>query len=117
MEIVQSKSFIDDQEITIYIEMDKPPVEKGFYDDIEDRGEIIEKVKKTARDFFGEGMTLVRNCAKKAVEGVQKMDDKFRPEELELKVGINLDSEVGAVIAKASTGGQIEVTMKWKPRG
>jgi hypothetical protein len=45
------------------------------------------------------------------------MDEATRPEELEVKIAIKLDSEVGAVIAKASTGAQIEVTMKWKPRG
>jgi Trypsin-co-occurring domain 1 len=118
MAIVQSTSVVDDQEVTIYIEVDKPSLERDRYDDDQPRGpEILEKVVATARDVFGEGMALVRNCAKKAVDGVNKMDETFRPEEFELKLSIKLDSEVGAVIAKASTGGQLEVTMKWKPRG
>ena len=117
MAIVQSKSEIDNQEVTLYIEMEKPPVAKGPYDQDQLRSGPLDKVAETARDVFGEGMSLIRNCARKAVEGVEKMDDAFRPEELELKIGVNLDSEVGAVIAKASAGAQIEVTMKWKPRG
>jgi hypothetical protein len=32
------------------------------------------------------------------------------------KLAISLDSEVGAFVAKASAGAQMEVTMKWKPR-
>jgi hypothetical protein len=75
------------------------------------------RVVAAARDVFGEAMKLTRSCAKRVVESVKQMDEATRPEELEVKIAIKLDSEVGAVIAKASTGAQIEVTMKWKPRG
>lgn len=117
MAIVQSTSVIDGQEITIYVEVDEAPILKGRFDEDQTRGELITKVVETAYDVFGEGMVLVRNCARKAVEGVKKMDETFRPEEFELKLAIKFDSEVGAVIAKASSGAQLEVTMRWKPRG
>jgi hypothetical protein len=41
------------------------------------------------------------------------MDDALRPLEFSVQLAIKLDSEVGAVIAKASAGAQLQVTMKW----
>jgi hypothetical protein len=36
------------------------------------------------------------------------------PEEIVLELGITLDAELGAVLAKAKGGAQLKVTLKWR---
>jgi hypothetical protein len=115
MPIISNTENIDGDEVTILVEVDKAPSRKSPYDEPH-RGSPGEQVIESARDVFDDGIALARACAKKAVSGMQLLDDKFRPEEFELKLAISLDSEVGAFVAKASAGAQMEVTMKWKPR-
>lgn len=115
MPIISSTETIDGNDVTILVEVDKVPSKKGPYDELH-RGRSPSDIVESARDVFDDGISLARACAKKAVNGMQLLDDKFRPEEFELKLAISLDSEVGAFIAKASAGAQMEVTMKWKPR-
>ena len=112
MAIVKSTSQINGQEVDIYIEVDREPsVETPFKDTREGRGE---KAAKAVGDLFGQGLALSRKCAAQVIESVQQMSDEIKPNEFEVQLAIKLDSEVGALIAKATTGGQIQVTMKWK---
>lgn len=115
MHIIESKQKINNEEVAIYIEVDNLPFVKSPYENVRG-GEATKEVITAAGDLFGDAMKLTRNCAKQIVDSVKKMDEAIRPEEFEVKLAIKLDAEVGAVIAKASTGAQIEVTMKWKPR-
>ena len=115
MPIVKSFSVIDGQEVGIYIEVDKLPSEESSYGDT--RGGEGVSIPEGAQGMFEQGLELSRHCAQQAVEGMQKLDHAFRPEEFEIKLAIKLDSEVGAILAKVSAGAQMEVTMKWKPRG
>jgi Trypsin-co-occurring domain 1 len=114
MPIIESKDTVNGEEISIYIEVDNLPTKKSPYEDT--RSIDTAKIVDATRDAFGEAMKLTRGCAKRVVDSVQKMEKSIRPEEFEVKLSIKLDSEVGAVIAKASAGTQIEVTMKWKPQ-
>jgi hypothetical protein len=115
MPVVKSISTVGGQEIAIYIEVDKLPEADSPYG--ETRGDVLEQVTEAARDMFQDGIALAHTCAQQAVAGIKKMDETFRPEEFEVKLAIKLDSEVGAILAKVSAGAQMEVTMKWKPRG
>ena len=112
--IKSSTETIQNQEVSILIEVDKDPPKPSPYG--ETRAISPEEIMETAKDVFDDGIALARACAKKAVTGIKMLDEAFRPEEFELKLAIKIDSEVGAVIAKASAGAQLEVTMKWKPR-
>ncbi|MBN3945106.1 MAG: hypothetical protein HWQ38_00855 [Nostoc sp. NMS7] len=114
MAIIKSQDSVNGEEVTIYIEVDKISIVSDEYGEL--RGIDTFKVVDKVRDVFGEAMRLTRDCAKRVVQSVEQMDKATRPEEFEIKLAIKLDSEVGAVIAKASTGAQIEVTMKWKPK-
>ncbi|BAZ21100.1 hypothetical protein NIES4073_19780 [Kalymmatonema gypsitolerans NIES-4073] len=114
MQIIRNEDSINGEEVIIYIEVDEIPAANDDYGDL--RSINASKVVEAARDVFGEAMKLTRDCAKRVVQSVQQMEQSVRPEEFELKLAIKLDSEVGAVIAKASTGAQLEVTMKWKPK-
>ncbi len=115
MPIVESISTIDGEEVAIFLEVDDIPAVKNPYEDL--RSVDTTAIVVTVRDVFGEAMKLTRNCAKRVVENIKQMDEAIRPEEFEVKLSIKLDSEVGAFIAKASAGSQVEVTMKWIKRG
>ncbi|NEQ46974.1 MAG: hypothetical protein F6K00_26900 [Leptolyngbya sp. SIOISBB] len=116
MPIIRSTETIDGDEVTILVEVDKAPPKPSPYDEPHRGNDRSNKVIESARDVFDDGISLARACAKKAVNGINLLDDKFRPEEFELTLAISLDSEMGAFIAKASAGAQMEVTMRWKPR-
>ncbi|NMG18976.1 CU044_2847 family protein [Brasilonema bromeliae] len=115
MPIIESKDVVNGEEVVIYIEVDNIPPSRSPYENV--RGVDTARVVAAARDVFGEAMQLTRSCAKRVVESVKQMEKETRPNELEVKLAIKLDSEVGAVIAKVNTGAQIEVTMKWKSTG
>ncbi len=115
MPIVKDETVINGEDVTIYIEVDNLPPTKSPYDNTRS-GEAAEKVLADVGDVFGEAMKLTRNCAKRVVDSIKQMDEAIRPEEFEVKLAVKLDSQVGAVIAKASAGAQMEVTLKWKPR-
>lgn len=114
MPLAKSTETLNGQDIVFLVEVDTEPKEESPYQDT--RATPLQTVKEATKDMMDDGMTLARNCAKKAVAGINALDDKFRPEEFELKIAIKLDSEMGAILAKASAGAQLEVTMKWKPR-
>lgn len=111
MVIVKSTSQIDGQEVDIYIEVEREPSAKTPFEDT--RESMGEKAAKAVGDLFGQGLALSRKCAAQVMENVQQMSDEIKPNEFEVQLAIKLDSEMGAVIAKATTGGQIQVTMKW----
>lgn len=113
MHIVETKQIVDGEEVTIYIEVDNLPTTEDPYGDT--RG-AKDQVVNAARDMLGDAMQLTHSCAQRVVKSVKAMDKAIRPEEFEVKLAIKLDSELGAFVAKASSGAQIEVAMKWKPR-
>lgn len=111
MPIIESKETIEGQEVSIYIETDEVPVAKGPYDNT--RG-ATSKIITGINEALGDGLNLTRKCAARAVEALKAMDDAMRPDEFTVQLAIKLDSEIGAaVIAKASAGAQLQVTMKW----
>lgn len=112
MPIIKNMETIGDQEVAILIEVEQAPEPESIYGDL--RGDGAEQVISAVRDVFGDGMELARSCAIRVVDSVAKMEERVRPNEFELQIGIELNSEVGAILAKASAGAQLQVTMKWK---
>ncbi len=100
----------------IYVEVDqaRDVDPASIYAEIETRAEPAQKVITLARDVFGEGVELARSCAARVAQGLANLPDAMRPDEFELQLAIKLDSEVGAVIAKARAGAQLQVSMRWK---
>ncbi|MDF5711353.1 MAG: CU044_2847 family protein [Nostoc sp. S4] len=120
MPIIKSTSLVEGQLVDIYIEVDRQPevdVYNGYdpYENTRDgAAQKAAKVVQDVGDAFGDGITLARQCAAKAIQNFQQMHNNTKPDELELQLGIKVGSEVGAIIAKASGEAQIQVTMKWK---
>jgi hypothetical protein len=114
MAIVKSVSEINGQEIDIYIEVDKEPTTSSS--ELTFRGEETpsKKTTKAVGDLIGQGLALSRQCAAQVMDSVSQMSDSIKPNEFEVQLAIKFDSEMGAFIAKASAGAQMQVTMKWK---
>jgi Trypsin-co-occurring domain 1 len=58
-------------------------------------------------------MTLVRYCASRVAETLDKVAEVRPPTEFEVQLSIKLDAELGAILAKASAEAQLQVTMRW----
>lgn len=111
MPIIKSKERIGNQTVEIYVEVDSVAIAKNVSDENMRGG--VDKVLKTAKDVFGSGLQLASNCAMRVVESINKMEKKVRPAEFQVQLSIKLDSEVGAILARASAGAQMQVSMKW----
>lgn len=58
-------------------------------------------------------MELAHSCAIRVVDTMQKIDKTIRPHEFEVQMAIQLNTEVGAVLAKMGSAAQLLVTMRW----
>ena len=119
MPIIKSTQVIDDQEVSIYIEVDHEPKSQASSGAVMRGGRsgtaAAKRVIESAEDLFGDGLKLAENCAAKVVDSIDSMNEKIRPEQVEVQLAIKLDSEVGAVLVKASAGAQMQITLKWSP--
>lgn len=67
---------------------------------------------RDARVTFETALTEVRDAATAALTQFRAM--ALQPDEVEIALGVRLDAEVGAVIAKTSLQGNFEVRLKWQ---
>jgi hypothetical protein len=77
---------------------------------VESTGRASKSVADAAlslRDALGS----VTAAASDVLAGFQSMT--HRPDEIEIQLGVNFDATFGMVIANASTGGHLEVTLRW----
>jgi hypothetical protein len=63
---------------------------------------------------FEDIMAVIKDTSESAHSGLQKIDCKARPNELELKFGLKLTAGTDVLFAKAGTEGSFEVTLRWK---
>ncbi|HEX5496157.1 MAG TPA: CU044_2847 family protein [Mycobacteriales bacterium] len=69
------------------------------------------RIFEAAGESFDQALTQVRDAASTALRQFQTMSR--RPDEVVLKFGVKLDAEVGAMIAKTTLEGNLEVTLTW----
>lgn len=69
---------------------------------------------RDARQTFETALIEVRDAATAALAQFQTMTRQ--PDEVEITFGVQLDAEVGAVIARTSMQGNFEVKLKWQRR-
>lgn len=111
MAIYKTEKEVNGEQIIIHIEMDDSESDNGGLES------MPSKLMETTHDVFGEGMKLARNCAVRVIEEVQEMNTDVCPDEFEIQLAVKLDSEIGAVLAKASAEAQMQIAMKWTRRG
>jgi len=90
----------------IIVEVDEPEVEGTI---LASRGDSIIKVKET----FEDALNKVLPVTKSVITKLRNFDKDNKPDEIEVKFGINLSTVVGAVIASASVSANFEVTLRW----
>jgi hypothetical protein len=77
----------------------------------------VENVGRAGKSVADAALSLqhalgsVTATASEVLAGFQSMSR--RPDEVEIQLGVNFDAVFGMVIANASTGGHIEVTLRW----
>lgn len=97
----------------IYIEVAAAPAGNGDWDD-DTRANPAEKAVAVARDLLGDGVQLARACAQRFTDGLKDLGKGVSPDEVELQLGITLDAELGAVLAKTKTSAQLQITLRWQ---
>lgn len=114
MPIIKDSQVINGQEVTIHIQVDEPlqPAQSPF-EDLRDGTGGADRVINAVRDLFGDAMELVHSCAIRVVNTIQTIDRSVRPDEFEVQMAIQLNTEVGAILAKMGNEAQLQVTMRW----
>lgn len=77
------------------------------------RGSLLEKMQEESERALNMAMGNIRSMARRMAQTMDELEDKARPDDVEVEFGLNLDADVGAFMAKASGGAQIKVTLKW----
>lgn len=75
-------------------------------------GRSSARVMQEAKATFEQAVVGVRDAASAALAQFTSMTRA--PDEVELKFGIKLDAEAGAVIARTGVQGQFEVKLRWR---
>jgi hypothetical protein len=99
----------------VYIEVDSAPAIVSAWDADTVRGGRAEKAVEVATDLLDDAVELARACAAKFAAGLAAIEEGVRsPDEVSLELGITMDAEFGAVVAKARAGAQLQLTLTWK---
>ncbi|MFI0372599.1 CU044_2847 family protein [Actinomadura sp. 1N219] len=84
-----------------------------LYDGVETRG-LADKALRVSRPVFTEAIALVRHCAEEVAAQFETMSEAGRPNEVELQLAVKVDGKVGAKIVELTSGGQLQVTLRWR---
>jgi hypothetical protein len=70
-----------------------------------------DKAYEKAKDKFGDALDTLEKVASNVVRKVRAIGES--PHEVEVKLGLKFTAEAGAIIARTSAEGNLEVTLKW----
>jgi Trypsin-co-occurring domain 1 len=90
---------------TVLVEVDELP-------GVSRAGRSSARVLQEAKATFEQAVVGVRDAAAAALAQFTSMTRA--PDEVELKFGLKLDAEAGAVIARTGVQGQFEVKLRWR---
>ena len=101
----------DDDESFVYVEVDeKLPVSSNEDEDEELIG-IGDEVAQQAKQTLGKALSSIKPVANAIIEKVQDLNQPA--DAVEVKFGIKMSGELGAVIASGSAEVNYEITLKW----
>jgi len=69
---------VGDEEVEIYIEVDREPTLDDDYDDgmsFRDDRNPAQKAVRAVGNLFGDGLALTRHCAAEIIDSVKQMED------------------------------------------
>lgn len=67
----------------------------------------------TTRDLFGESVDVARACAARAASSFGTLSEAVRPDEVEVKLSLQLDGQLGPILTRGGEG-HVELTLRWK---
>ncbi|MEL4893904.1 CU044_2847 family protein [Crocosphaera sp. Alani8] len=71
-----------------------------------------QQVVVQAQTSFADAMDKIKPVAANIIGKLRELKDS--PDEVEVKFGIKMTAEMGAIIASANVEGNYEITLKWK---
>lgn len=97
--------------ITVYIEVDEEHLEAPT----RGAGPYTTKsfLPRLAQDAFTKAMDLIQTCSEQVSSTIKAIPEDDRPRQFEVQFAVKLDAEFGAILAKASTEAQLQVTLTW----
>ena len=78
--------------------------------------EGVERLKTESEKAMNVTMGVIRTMADRVSRTIETIEDKTRPDEMEIEFSLKLDLEGGTVvpmIAKTTAGGQFNIKFKW----
>jgi hypothetical protein len=79
-------------------------------------GDGLERLKDESEKALNITMGVIRTMADRVSKTIETIEDKTRPDEMEIEFSLKLDLEGGSVfpmIAKTTAGGQFNIRFKW----
>jgi hypothetical protein len=79
-------------------------------------GDSVKRLKAESEKAMNVTMGVIRTMADRVSKTIETIEDRTRPDEMEIEFSLKLELEGGAVIpmvAKTTTGGQFNIKFKW----
>lgn len=106
MECVRERIVVGGAEYDVYMEVE-PRIQTT---DIAHADDIAGVQKKA----LTKGLELLRVVGSEVGNAAKHVLETSKPDEIECKLGVKFDAEVGALITKTAAGASLELCMKWK---
>ncbi len=103
----------DDEQSFVYMEVDeKLPASSDEYEDLIG---IREEVAQQAKQTLGKAFSSIKPVANAIIK---KVEDLNKPAHaVEVKFGVKMSAELGAIIASGNAEVNYEITLKWNNTG
>lgn len=79
-------------------------------------GSNLDELKKESQRAMNVAVGVIRAMSRRIARAMDDLDEKTRPDEMEVEFSLKLDLEGGAVVpmvAKTTAGGQFNIKFKW----
>ncbi|MGF1494399.1 MAG: CU044_2847 family protein [Microcoleaceae cyanobacterium] len=106
----------NDEQSFVYMEVDeKLPAAGSSPEEDEDLIGIGDEAVQKAKQKLGQALSSIRPVANAIIEKVESLNQPA--DEVEVKFGVKMSSELGAIIASGSAEVNYEITLKWNNTG
>ncbi len=92
---------------SILVEVDEP-----LSGAIDDRIGISDEIAQKAKQSFESAISKIQPVANAIIAKVRSLNEPA--DEVEVKFGLKMSAELGAIIASGNAEGNYEITLKWK---
>ena len=79
-------------------------------------GDNLDELKKESQRAMNIAVGVIRGMSYRIARAMDDLDEKTRPDEMEVEFSLKLDLEGGAIVpmvAKTTAGGQFNIKFKW----